>query len=167
MSVPRAIWTGRPELYAGCYRRLVGALTLVAGSRAEAEEVVQESFVRLVPRWGTVSGYDDPEAWVRTVALRLLSNRWRHSRVARLGLARMVRDEALPAVGGEAVDVERGLASLPLAQRQVVVLHYLLDVSVAEVAAELGVPVGTVKSRLARARTALAPLLREERFDHA
>jgi RNA polymerase sigma-70 factor (ECF subfamily) len=57
------------------------------------------------------------------------------------------------------VDVSRALATLPLSQREVVVLHHLLDLPVEQVAAELGVPIGTVKSRLARARSALTPLL--------
>jgi hypothetical protein len=48
------------DLYAACYGRLVQVLTLVAGSRAEAEDVVQEAFVRLVPRWSKISTYDDP-----------------------------------------------------------------------------------------------------------
>jgi RNA polymerase sigma-70 factor (ECF subfamily) len=51
------------------------------------------------------------------------------------------------------------LRALPVAQRKVVVLHHLLDLPVEQVAAELGVPVGTVKSRLARARGALASRL--------
>jgi RNA polymerase sigma-70 factor, ECF subfamily len=55
--------------------------------------------------------------------------------------------------------VAEALRSLPLDQRKVVVLHHLLDLPVAQVAAELGVPVGTVKSRLARARSALAARL--------
>jgi predicted RNA polymerase sigma factor len=42
------------ELYAGSYARLVGVVALVAGSREEAEEVVQEAFVRLLPHWPRV-----------------------------------------------------------------------------------------------------------------
>jgi RNA polymerase sigma-70 factor (ECF subfamily) len=63
------------------------------------------------------------------------------------------------------VAVVRALAELDLGQRQVVVLHYLADLGTAEIARELGVPEGTVKSRLARGRERLAPLLdeREER----
>jgi RNA polymerase sigma-70 factor (ECF subfamily) len=56
----------------------------------------------------------------------------------------------------------RALATLPLEQRQVVVLHHLLDLPVEEVARVLRLPVGTVKSRLGRARQALAPVLRIE-----
>ncbi len=113
------------DLYAGSYARLVGLVSLVAGSREEAEEVVQEAFVRLLPRWSTVSHYDDPEAWVRGVALRLLSNRFRK---IRNGVVAARRHGAAPDVAppsGDWVDVVRALAELPLPHRQVVVLHYL------------------------------------------
>jgi len=63
---------------------------------------------------------------------------------------------------GDWVDVVRALSALPVPHRQVVVLHYLVGLEVTAVAAELQVPVGTVKSRLARARELLAPLLAEE-----
>jgi len=48
------------------------ALTTVGGNRADAQEILQEKFVRLVERWHRVRAYDDPEAWVRAVALRML-----------------------------------------------------------------------------------------------
>jgi RNA polymerase sigma-70 factor (ECF subfamily) len=60
--------------------------------------------------------------------------------------------------------VTRALRTLPLPQRQAVVLHYLSGLSVDEVAKALQVAPGTVKSRLSRARDALVPLLREETF---
>lgn len=150
------------DLYVASYGRLVQVLTLVAGSRAEAEDVVQEAFVRLVPRWSKISTYEDPEAWVRAVAFRILSNRFRRARHAMAVSRRTERLEPSAEVSGERVDLARALAALPVGQRQVVVLHHLLDLPVAEISAALGVPAGTVKSRLARARIALAPLLREE-----
>lgn len=148
------------ELYVASYARLVRVLAVAAGDRAEAEDVVQEAFARLVPRWSLIAEYDDPEAWVRKVAFRLLSKRARRMR-------RRFSDHHLDvaAAGVEpetGVDVERALRMLPLAQRQVVVLHYLLDLPVTAVAAELGVAEGTVKSRLSRARATLAALLGEE-----
>jgi RNA polymerase sigma-70 factor (ECF subfamily) len=154
------------DLYAASYGRLVQVLTLVAGSRAEAEDVVQEAFVRLVPRWSKISTYDDPEAWVRSVAFKILSNRFRRSRNAAAASRRASHGAQTSEVSGDSVDVARALAALPIGQRQVVVLHHLLDLSVAEIASTLGVPAGTVKSRLSRARDALAPLLREENPDH-
>lgn len=144
--------------YAAAYPQLVRVLALASGDVAEAEEVVQEAFIRLLPRWEAIGQYDDPEAWVRKVAFRLLANRQRRARLARRLLPGLARPHA-PSPTGDRVDVSRALAMLPLSQREVVVLHHLLDLPVEQVAAELGVPAGTVKSRLARARVALAPLL--------
>jgi RNA polymerase sigma-70 factor, ECF subfamily len=53
------------------------------------------------------------------------------------------------------------LRKVPAEQRRAVVLYHLCDRTIAEIAAETGVPVGTVKARLARGRAALAPFLRE------
>jgi RNA polymerase sigma-70 factor (ECF subfamily) len=148
------------ELYAASYGRLVGALTVATGSRADAEDVVQEAFARLVPRWRTVSGYDDPEAWVRTVAFRLSASRWRRARVAALAMARIGTPPATEAPGDAGVDAsldaERLLAGLPRAFREVLVLHHALGLPLEQIAAELRIPVGTVKSRLSRARAAAA-----------
>jgi len=155
------------ELYAACYGRLVGMVALAAGSRAEAEECVQEAFVRLLGHWSRVSRYDDPEAWLRQVAFRLLANRMRKARNGVRALLRHGPPGGTPQPSADRVDVAQALARLPLGQRQVVVLHYLVGLDVAEVARVLGTASGTVKSRLARAREALAPLLREEGSFHA
>jgi RNA polymerase sigma-70 factor (sigma-E family) len=152
-------------LYAAAYPQLVRVLALAAGGVADAEEVVQEAFIRLLPRWATVGRYDDPEAWVRMVAFRLLANQQRRARIARRLLPALVRPQQGSSPSGDRVDVSRALSVLPLNQRQVVVLHYLLDLPVEQVAAELGIPTGTVKSRLARARVALTPLLGMEVAD--
>jgi RNA polymerase sigma-70 factor, ECF subfamily len=152
-------------LYASAYPRLVGVLAVAAGDRVEAEDVVQEAFIRLLPRWEAIGRYDDPEAWLRKVAFRLLSTRRRRARLGR----RLAGQEiaGTPAPSADRVDISRALAALPVQQRVVVVLHHLLDLPVDVVAAELGIPVGTVKSRLSRARQALSPLLDSEVNDHA
>lgn len=148
---------GLDAFYAAVYPRLVGQLTLLTGSRADAEELVQDAVVRLIPRWITVSAYDDPEAWLRRVALRLAVSRWRRTRVAAAGLVRL-RDRAqVDGPDGHDIDLVRALARLPLGQRQVLVLHHVVGLPVDQVAADLGVAVGTVKSRLFRGRAALAP----------
>jgi RNA polymerase sigma-70 factor (ECF subfamily) len=152
------------DLYAGSYRRLVGVVALVAGSRAEAEECVQEAFLRLLNNWPKVERYDDPEAWVRQAAIRLLSNRLRKARNGTRAVLRLDPPRHADGPDGDRLDVERALEQLPLAQRQAIVLHHLVGLDVAQVARVLGVPTGTVKSRLTRARSALAPLLREETF---
>lgn len=150
------------ELYAASFARLVRVLTLVSGDQGEAEDAVQEAFARLIPVWSKVSLYDDPEGWVRGVALRLVSKRLRKVRNGRNALRRLgpVHPSAAPSADG--IDIARALAGLPLGQRKVVVLHYLLGLDLATVAQELQIPVGTCKSRLSHARAALQPLLGED-----
>jgi len=151
------------ELYAASYARLVGVVALAAESRADAEECVQEAFVRLLGRWPRVSRLESPEVWVRTVAFRLVSNRRRKDRNGRRALWRHGPPEASEAPPGtDRVDFAAALRSLPLGQRQVVVLHHLLGLTVDEIARTLEIAPGTVKSRLSRARAALAPLVTEE-----
>lgn len=149
------------DLYQVSYARLVSVVGAVTRDRAEAEEAVQDAFVRLLGQWHHVAGYDDPEAWVRKVAFGFASNR---RRKVRNGLRAVLRHGPAPdaaAPTGDAVDIGRALTALPRPQREVVVLQGL-GLSEADIARELGVPVGTVKSRLSRARIALAPLLSEE-----
>lgn len=155
------------ELYAACYPRLVRVVGAVAGDRDEAEDAVQEAFIRLIGRWGSVSRYDDPEAWLRKVAFGFVSNRRRKVRNGVRALVRRGVGDHAAALSGDRVDLERALQSLPIAQRQVLVLVHVVGLGVEDASHELAVPVGTVKSRLARGRAALAPLLREGVPDHA
>ncbi len=153
------------ELYLASYAPLVRVVGAVCGSTADAEEAVQEAFVALVGQWPRVSAFDDPEAWVRKVALRRASNRRRKTlRGVMAGLRHGPAPDAA-APNGDAVDLRRALAALPLKQREVVVLQSL-GLDVASIARQLDVAEGTVKSRLSRARAALAPLLREDVPDH-
>lgn len=141
--------------YGTTYRRLVCNVAIVAQSSHEAEEVVQEAFIRLIPRWDRISAYENPEAWVRAVALRQLSNRRRKTLRGVRALTRLGPPEPVPEPTGSAIDPQRALASLPRTQREVLVLQDL-GLTLAEIAGELDLPLGTVKSRSSRARTALA-----------
>ena len=149
------------ELYAASYRRLLGQLIGVTGSVAEAEDVVQEAFVRGLDHPRRLLGADNPEAWLRTVAVNLARSRWR--RAQRLvGFApRLVEEPREGDTEGNFVLLQ-ALHKLPAGQREVIALHYLADLTVEEVARTLGLPTGTVKARLSRGRAALAPLLVEE-----
>jgi RNA polymerase sigma-70 factor (ECF subfamily) len=146
------------ELYTRAFGRLVGQLFLVTGDLYEAEEVVQEAFTRAAGRWPRLRDYDLPELWVRRVAINLATDGRRRGRRRLAVLAQLDADAdaVVPPVSEDGLAVAAALATLPRRQRQVVVLHYLFDLPVREVARQLGVPVGTVKSRLARARSALA-----------
>ena len=150
------------ELYRAAAPRLVRQLLPLVRDRQEAEDVVQEAYARAFARWSTVSAYDAPEAWIRTVAMRLAISRWRRSRNALAAWHRHGPPEDLPGTSPDAVALMAALRRLPEVQRVAIVLHHLVDLSVEQVAAETGVPTGTVKTRLARGRAALAPLLREQ-----
>ena len=145
------------EFYAAVFGRLVGQLYLVTGDLQDAEDAVQEALTRAAARWTRLSAYQVPEAWVRRVAMNLASDGFRRLR-RRLAVAVRLRAdlESRRAAPPEVPGLMDALRALPVAQRKVVVLHHLLDLPLEQVAAELGVPVGTVKSRLARARSALA-----------
>ena len=145
------------DLYVSSFARLVGQVAVVTADAGAAEEAVQEAFGRLWARWDTVATYDRPEAWVRRVAINLAISRWR-----RLRRLRPLADAAHRAHEPDAVsapDVQRALRTLPVRQRHALLLHHVLGLPVRDVASELGVPEGTVKSWLARGRGALQQLL--------
>jgi RNA polymerase sigma-70 factor, ECF subfamily len=146
--------------YGATRRRMVAYAYALTGDPVEAQDAAQEAYARAWEHWRTVSGHEDREAWVRKVVWRIASNRWRHvaagARAAvRLGPPRQVPDES----SGDRVSLVAALQKIPDSQRRAIVLRYLYDLTVAEVAEETGAPVGTVKSRLARGLEALAPML--------
>lgn len=147
-------------LYRRTWPRLIGVLVSIGGSRADAEEVAQDAYVKLLARWDSIRRYDDPEAWVRAVAVRTLIGRLRRQQVADRALSKLTgRPGTVRGPDGDALDVAAALARITPDQRAVVVLHHVMDLPVEQIAEELQVPPGTVKSRLARARHALGPLL--------
>jgi RNA polymerase sigma-70 factor (ECF subfamily) len=142
------------------------ALRLVGGDRARAEDVVQETLLRAWrDRHVLESTTAGARAWLFTVARRLVIDEWRSSRAQREVLAGEVPE---PAVDAAAVDrlvegwlVADALERLSTEHRQVLVLCYFGGRSVAEAAAELGVPPGTVKSRTHYALRSLRLVLEE------
>jgi RNA polymerase sigma-70 factor (ECF subfamily) len=150
------------EFFAATYGRLVGLLFAFLQDRAQAEDVVQDALASAWLRWRVLRGYHDPEAWVRTVAFRRAVDHHRRGVRQRRALLRLGPPPSLPPVDTEHLDLVRALRRLPLAQREVLVLHYVAELAVDRVAAELRLPVGTVKSRLARGRAALAQQLRPD-----
>ena len=149
------------DVFDGSYRRLVVQLYAVTGSFDEAEDVVQEAFVRAAASGGRFLRVDNHEAWLRTTAVNVHRSRWRKLRNGRRANERMVPPQD-PGDLEDHLEIIAALRALPEPQRQVIALHYLADLPVQEISEELGIPMGTVKSRLSRGRDALASLL-----DHA
>ncbi|RYP85900.1 SigE family RNA polymerase sigma factor [Nocardioides guangzhouensis] len=146
------------DVFEGSYRRLVVQLYAVTGDSVEAEDLVQEAFVRAVAAGHRFLRADNPEAWLRTVAINLHRNRWRKLRNYSRIRHRIEEPRDLAGLE-EHVVVVNALRSLPAEQREVIALHHLADLSVTEVAEVLGCKEGTVKSRLKRGRDALAKVL--------
>jgi RNA polymerase sigma-70 factor (ECF subfamily) len=144
------------EFFAATYGRLVGLMFAFLHDRAQAEDVVQDAFASALLRWRVLRGYHDPGAWVRTVAFRRAIDHQGRGARQRRALLRLGPPPSLPPVDADHLDLVRALRNLPLAQREVLVLHYVGELAVDQVAAELRLPVGTVKSRLSRGRAALA-----------
>lgn len=150
------------EVYDASYRRLVGQLVGVTGSLAEAEDVVQEAFVRACNHVRTFRRTDNPEAWLRTVAVNLARSRWRRLKRWSGLVPSLVDRGTTDGLSPDHVALVSALKLLPETQREAIALHHIADLPVHEVAATLGVPVGTIKARLSRGRTALATLLSED-----
>ena len=150
------------EVYHACYCRLVAQLYAFTDDLTEAQDVVQEAFARALARPRVLSDVDNPEAWLRTVAVNQARSRWRRGKVLQrlMGRVGAVPTE-VPGANPDHVALMAAMRALPAGQREAIALHYLADLPITEVAELLRVSVGTVKSRLSRGRTALALLLGE------
>jgi len=152
-------------------RRVLALVASVLGPHADldAQEVAQEVFVRLHEKLPTFRGESKFGSWL----YRLAYNRaLEHRRRARIRMPHLPLEALGKAVSSDAFDVageqERGqlvarlVEGLPDIYRTVVYMHYWLDQSVDEIAESLGVPSGTVKSYLSRARQRLRERAKEE-----
>jgi RNA polymerase sigma-70 factor, ECF subfamily len=148
-------------LYESSFRRLVGQLYAMTGDLTEAQDAVQEAFVRAWERRGTLSRQSSPEAWIRTTAWRIAIDRWRRTRAGGRLLLLSRGPEQCPGPTPDRLAFIDALRKVPPQQRRALVLYHVCDLTIAEIAAETGVPPGTVKARLARGRAALAPHLSE------
>lgn len=153
---------GFDAFYDASFARLVRHTYAVCGNLAEAQDCVQEAFVRAWDRRHHLDEARSPEAWVRTVAHRLAVSRWRKARRAFRHPDRALEMREPSEPSADKVALRRALTEISADQRRVLVLHYIVDLSVAEIADEVGAPIGTVKARLSRGRKALAALLEDE-----
>jgi RNA polymerase sigma-70 factor, ECF subfamily len=138
------------------FGRLVATAYGIVGDWEVAKELVADAFVAMLVHWKKVRGYDNPAAWLRRVLVR---DAIRSRRRAQRTVAGAHPEGSEP---NDALDLRAAVLRLPVRQRAAVVLHYLDDLPVGEVAVAMGCSEGTVKTHLSRARESLAMLLREE-----
>jgi RNA polymerase sigma-70 factor (ECF subfamily) len=157
------------EFLASDYRALVANLTLLTDSRDEAEDLVQEALVRAWIQSDKGQEIVALRAWVGVVAMNLARSRLRRLRVERR-VTEMLSSHSRAAARWElgrpdrevAIDTRELVGRLPRRQREVVILHYYLDLGVDEVARALGISQGTAKKALSRAREAMTRWLEDK-----
>lgn len=146
-------------LFQAEYPALVRSMYLIVHDREQARDIAQDAFVQLFTRWRRISKYERPDAWVRRVAIRMAVRQIRRERLRRR--RELDFDRARP-IGPVDIDVLRAVAKLSASQRAAVVLFYLDDRPVAEVAEILACSEATARVHLHRARKRLAEMLGDE-----
>lgn len=137
------------------YSAVVSLVYGLSGSRATAEDVAQEAFLRAHRDWKRVEGMDSPEGWIRRVAVNLATSRWRRLRAEASALARLSPPVSIVTPDDRMSAFWEEVRRLPARQAQAVTLHYLEDMSVDEIAVVLEIADGTVKALLSQGRERL------------
>lgn len=143
-------------------RRVVAAVSLWTGSFDDAIDAVTDALGRAWERLDRGGTIDNLAGWVTHAAMNQIRSRHRRRRVARRNrhlIAVVDTHDDTVAHRADVVDLGRALGQLTNRQRDVVALHYAVDLPVAEIASTLGIAPGTVKATLHQARTRLAELL--------
>lgn len=145
------------------WQRHLRLAVLLTGNRTQAEELLQDSLVRMYERWRKLSRLDDLDAYLRKTLVNNHTSMWRRRR--RESLVADVPDRAAAGATSADPEVSQALMALPAGQRAVVVLRLYEDLSERQAAAALGCSVGNVKSQYARALDKLRALVREPNFE--
>jgi RNA polymerase sigma factor (sigma-70 family) len=158
------------ELYRRHTPRLLGFVSrLLAGTDSEAEDVVQETWIRACEGLERFRWQSTFSTWLLGIGLNLVRDQLRrHGR-----RSRMVPMESLPdrpaarASHEQRIDLERAIRALPDDYRLALVLHDVEGMKHHEIAGRLGIPVGTTKSQLFRARRMIRDTLsKSTEYDH-
>lgn len=143
-------------------RSLYGALSLVTGNRSEAEEIMQDAFLKVWERWDRVSRLEDPKGYLFRVAMNLFRNRLRRGSLAvRKALSLVPSTDDLAAIE-DRDEVVRWLRPLPPRQRAAIVLTIYLDYSSDEAARILGIRPSTVRALATQGRKSVRHALEGE-----
>jgi RNA polymerase sigma-70 factor (ECF subfamily) len=139
----------------------VWQLCAALGSAGEEEDLVQETYLRAVQAIGTYRGDAPPLAWLLAIARRVCADHVRARQRSRRLLARLVGTASDGVDVGPHDPIDDILRHLDADRREAFVLTQLIGLSYEEAAAVIGCPIGTVRSRVARARADLVTVMRE------
>lgn len=151
------------EFFEEEHEQLLRALYVVTGDRQEAEDLVQEAFVKVLERWDAIGAMDDPTGYLYRTAMNTFRTRYRRGLMAIRKIAQLVprsRDEFQEVELRD--DVRRGLASLTPRQRAAIVLTELLGYSATDAGQTLGIKPSTVRALTTQARATLRSALGEQ-----
>ena len=140
-------------------RRYARAL---AGNRDDADELVQDTLERAWARSGLWRGVADMRAWLFSIMHNLHVDAIRRPRITTVRMDDDTPEVAMAPTQGErlaVLDLQAALDLLPIEQKEIVLLVALEDMAYADVAKTLGIPIGTVMSRLSRGRERLRALM--------
>ncbi|GAA3536435.1 SigE family RNA polymerase sigma factor [Amycolatopsis ultiminotia] len=140
------------EFVRACSHRLTHAAYLLTGDRHQAEDAAQTAFTRTYAAWSRVRR-KDPYAYARRVLTNHVIDAWRRP-IREYATEQLPEREAMPDVAQAVAQREwlsTALARLTVRERAVIVLRHFFDLPEHQVATELGVSVGTVKSTNSRA----------------
>jgi RNA polymerase sigma-70 factor (ECF subfamily) len=147
------------QLLNGYEQKVYRMALAILRDHGRAQDVTQDVFVKL---WRALPSYDGRAAvstWLYTIARNTCLSAVRHESYRRTTDLVSVEEPRTPCVAAMDVALRESLARLPEPQRVIITLFYFEDRNVAEVAAMMGLPEGTVKSHLHRARRALGEML--------
>lgn len=138
--------------------------TALVGNPADADDLVQDCIERALTEAEKLEDLAKIGGWMRSILHNLFIDRLRRGRRAgvavELSVVENQLDKALPPTDhATRIDFERAFATMSVEHRQIILLVVLEGLSYREVAEELGVPIGTVMSRVARARDQLRPAM--------
>jgi RNA polymerase sigma-70 factor, ECF subfamily len=161
----------RPDAFVAVFRRHYDAVRTFAGRRVgpdQADEVASETFTRAFASRGSFRPvHENARPWLLGIATNVLRGHWRTEQRRLASLGRLEGEAAGESPDPLAIDLLDALASLPEADREVLFLLAWADLTYEQIAVALDVPLGTVRSRISRARhkldAVLAAALEDER----
>lgn len=147
------------QFYDDEYGALIRLGYVLTGSQGTAEELVQETMLRVYRNWSKVAGYEKPGAWARRVLCNLATSRGRRLTAEAKAMLRFRGPVVAVEPRAETAELWGALRKLPARQAQALALFYVEDLPLTEIAALLACPEGTVKALLHRGRKTLAERL--------